>query len=228
MIDYSRHADVFKPHEFDKRVDVVGVGAIGSRITLSLAKLGVRDSTVWDDDIVEAHNVANQAYGVIDALVKPDKVVALQSKCENEAGVVINTNPVRVTKDNALNLSEVVFVAVDSMTARKEIYNALPHWCELLIDVRMGATEGRIYTIPLNSMTAKKGYESTLYADTPGKVGVCGTPLSIGPTAEIVSGMAVWQMLKWFRQEEGDYVGEDLENEVMFAVRPFLITTRNF
>ena len=35
---------VFEPSEFgDRRVDIIGVGAVGSKIALEVAKLGVRN-----------------------------------------------------------------------------------------------------------------------------------------------------------------------------------------
>ena len=52
-MEYSRQVNIFKPDEFNTPVHVIGVGATGSWLAPSLAKLGVKNIHVWDDDIVE-------------------------------------------------------------------------------------------------------------------------------------------------------------------------------
>src|SRR3989344_9586657 len=119
-VDPLRHLSVFKPHAFGtRRVDVIGCGATGSRIVLSLAKLGVENIHAWDFDTVEDHNLANQAFGLGDVgLLKVD---ALASLVQRGIGVAIQTHAEKV--DGSQSLGEVVFLLTDTMASRKEIWD---------------------------------------------------------------------------------------------------------
>ena len=69
MIDASRHVPLFDALQYDRDgggVEIVGCGATGSRVALELVKLGVRHFVLWDDDKVEDHNIANQAFEACD------------------------------------------------------------------------------------------------------------------------------------------------------------------
>ena len=62
MIDPTRHVLQFDPHVFyNRRVDVIGCGAVGGKIADMLGRYGVRNLHLHDGDIVEGHNVANQS-----------------------------------------------------------------------------------------------------------------------------------------------------------------------
>ena len=117
-IDPTRHLSVFSPHAFGKkRVDIIGAGATGSRIVLSLAKLGVENIHVWDFDKVEEHNIANQIYG-LENIGEP-KVRALADVIKKSTGTAITAHDERV--DGSKQLGEAVFLLTDTMESRKEI-----------------------------------------------------------------------------------------------------------
>lgn len=46
----------------DKKIAIIGLGAIGSPIAEALARGGVRQLTLWDEDIVEAGNICRSIY----------------------------------------------------------------------------------------------------------------------------------------------------------------------
>ncbi len=225
-VDPIRHLSVFSPAAFgQRRVDVVGAGATGSRIVLSLAKLGVENIHVSDFDTVEEHNIANQAYGLGD--IGFLKVDALARLVLRETGVRVHTHAERVTSDTILG--DIVFLLTDTMSSRKEIWDGalrLKLRTKLLVETRMGADSGRIYALNPNSPRHIKAWEATLYGDDEAEVSACGSSISVGPTAEIISGLAVWQMIRWFSIEQG---GEDvLDNEILFALRSMTTITRTF
>ena len=96
-LEVMRHLSVFSPHAFgNKRVDVVGAGATGSRIVFSLAKLGVANIHVWDFDKVEEHNIPNQVFSLSD--IGKFKGEALKEIVAAEAGEMQNIpdNNIRV------------------------------------------------------------------------------------------------------------------------------------
>jgi molybdopterin/thiamine biosynthesis adenylyltransferase len=225
-VDPIRHLSVFSPAAFgQRRVDVVGAGATGSRIVLSLAKLGVDNIHVWDFDKVEEHNVANQVFGLGD--IGSLKVEALARLVFEQTGVRIKTHAERVTGDTVLG--EIVLVLTDTMSSRKEIWDGalkLKLRTKLLIETRMGADSGRVYTLNPNKPGHIRAWESTLYGDDEAEMSACGTSISVGPTAEIISGLAVWQMVRWFSIEQG---GEDiLDNEIILSLRSMMTLSRTF
>lgn len=226
-VDPLRHLSVFSPDAFgDKRVDVIGCGATGSRIVLSLAKLGVENIHVWDFDRVEEHNLANQVFGIED--LGANKAEALSKIVLRDAGVKITAHDERV--DGSQELGAIVFLLTDTMASRREIWEQGIRYklaCSLLIETRMGADNGRVYSVNPNRLAQVREWEKTLYSDEEAEVSACGTSITVGPTAEIISGLAVWQMIRWFSVERG---GEDsLDNEILFFLRPTLtIINRSF
>jgi molybdopterin/thiamine biosynthesis adenylyltransferase len=217
-IDTSRHIDVFSPGALGNvRVDIIGVGATGSRVVLSLAKLGLENIHVWDFDIVESHNIANQAYRLGD--IGRLKVDALQEIVLDATGTRVTSHNEKV--DGSQKLGEIIFLLVDSMAARKEIWNKSIRnkiRVKLMIETRMGTDSGRIYTIVPADPDQIAKYEENLYEDVEAEVSACGTSMSVGPTAELISGLAVWQMIRWAAIKQGKQ--DKLNPEILFGLRP--------
>lgn len=225
-VDPLRHLSVFSPHAFGgRRVDVIGCGAVGSRVVLSLTKLGVGNIHAWDFDTIEEHNIANQVFG--QKHIGWSKVEALAQIVREATEAKIEAHNERV--DGSQSLGEVVFLLTDTMESRKEIWEKSLKFklgVKLLIETRMGADSGRIYTLNPSQLSHIKAWEETLYADDEAEVSVCGASISVGPTAEIISGLAVWQMVRAFAIECG---GEDeLENEIMISLRQTFVMSRQF
>lgn len=225
-VDPLRHLNVFKPVAFGaRRVDVIGCGATGSRAVLSLAKLGVENIHAWDFDRVEAHNIANQVYGLDD--VGHLKVDALAALVKQSTGVSINTHAEEV--DGSKPLGEVVFLLTDTMSSRKEIWEKglkLKLGTRLLVETRMGADSGRIYALNPNLLSHIRAWEAAWYPDEQTEVSACGASVSVGPTAEIIAGLAVWQMVRWFAIEGGEE--DTLDNEIIFGLRSMNTISRQF
>jgi molybdopterin/thiamine biosynthesis adenylyltransferase len=227
-LNITRHIDVFSPDDFGaRRVDVIGVGASGSRIVLSLAKLGIENIHVWDDDIVEAHNVPNQAFGMDD--VGKLKVEALKEIVKRQTGIDITTHAERV--DGKQVLGEVVFLLTDTMSSRKQIWNAGLKYksrTKLMIETRMGSDQGRVYVVNPTTPAHVRGWEAASdYGDEVAEVSACGASISVGPTAEFLSGLAVWQLITWFAiQQKKVEVPQD--NEILYGLREPTIVRRRF
>lgn len=225
-IDPLRHLSVFRPHAFgNRRVDVVGCGATGSRIALSLAKLGIENIHLWDDDVVEEHNIPNQVFDLGD--VGKFKVVALAEKIRSATGTAVVVHQERV--DGTQLLGEIVFLLVDSMESRKAIWEGTLKYklaTTFLVETRMGADEGRVYTLSPNRLEHVNAWEKTLYSDGEAEVSACGASVSVGPTAEIISGLAVWQLVRWFAVQDGAI--DDLDNQIIFNLRPMMLLNSKF
>lgn len=226
VINPIRHMSVFDPDKFgDQPVHVIGVGATGSRIALGLAKLGVRNLHLWDFDKVEEHNVANQVYGLKD--IGEFKVNALQKIIADQTGSEPIAHNAKV--DGKEGLEGYVFLLTDSMESRKEIWEggirANPDILAM-VETRMGRDSGRVYWVePFDEGQCEK-WEKTLCEDEEAETSLCGTAVTVGATAEVISGMAQWAFVRAFQQENEDL--ENKENEVVVAINPATSFARNF
>jgi len=197
MIDVTRHRDVFDPLKWGmKRVDVIGLGATGSKVALSLAKLGVQNIHGWDHDVVEDHNLANQAYD--QRHVGVTKTTALANVIERASSTLLAKHG-EWTPDTR-SWGQVVFCMVDSMTVRKQIFEKarINPFVQLVIDSRMGADMGYLHTYSPQDPVSLERYGASLFSDDDAitEVSACGTAITVGPTGDIISGLAVWQFLR--------------------------------
>ena len=227
MINPLRHYQIFQPEVFgNRRVDVIGAGATGSRVVVELVKLGVQNLHVWDFDHVESHNIANQVFGAADiGNLKAEAVAALAQRM-GSAGVTPHT--VAATPDD--KFGEVVFLLTDTMASRKAIFDGaikLRIGIRRLIETRMGVDQGRVYSIDPRVPAQINGWEKTLYEDTPAVQSACGTSITVGATAEVLAGLAVWQFIRWWKLEQGTSEA-GLDNEIIFGLEPPLLMRKTF
>ena len=226
-IDATRHLKIFDPDKFGaRRVDIVGVGATGSRIAMSIAKLGVRQLHLWDFDVVEPHNIPNQVFGNGD--VGKPKVEALAARIEADTGTKVYAHNEKVT--GRTRLGDYVFLLTDTMSSRKDIWEGAIRWkpsIKVMVETRMGSVEGRIYAVSPTNPDTVKAWEATLFSDEDKTVerSLCGTQITVGPTAEIISGMAVWTFIDTWRHEFDRKIDAP-PFETIFGVIPMMAITR--
>jgi molybdopterin/thiamine biosynthesis adenylyltransferase len=205
-LDVRRHMELFDPHTFNTPITVIGCGATGSWLTLALAKLGITNITVWDYDIVEEHNIPNQVFGLPD--VGESKVGQLYQHIEWTTGTKINIVNKAFTD---ARLSGIVFLMVDSMKARKEIFDnsiKMKNAVKLLVEPRMGLNEGRIYNVNPTDLNHIKRYEDCWYSDEDAEVSACGTSQTVITTALTVSAWCARQLINFHADIE-------LDNEIL-------------
>lgn len=220
-MDLLRQIDLFKPGEFKlKQIDVIGVGATGSYIVWLLSKIGLTNIHIWDDDDIESHNIPNQCF-MLDHVGK-SKVAAMKEMIKKGSGIDILEHEEKVI--DSQKLGNIVFLLVDSMAMRKTIWeNLLKHKIniECVIETRMSAASGRVYAIKPYDPTHIKSWEETLCSDDEAEVSSCGASISIAPTVSLVASVAVWQLIKWFNNQE-------VENEILISCRPWTMISRTF
>jgi len=159
-MDFRRQKGIFDPEVYKSvKVNIIGVGAVGSFIALALAKMSLSDIEVFDPDKVEEHNLPNQFYRRED--VDEFKVIALEDIVWKFAGV-------RITTHSELYINQplrgIVVCAVDSMDTRKDIWFQIrrQRLVELYVDVRMGGEVAWIFAI--KPALEREFYESNLYS----------------------------------------------------------------
>ena len=207
QLDISRHMTLFDAYQFgDKPVAVIGAGATGSWLVLQLAKLGISNITVWDFDIVEEHNIPNQLFGI--QHIGMPKVEALKQIILEQTGLEIK---VKNEKFESGRLTGYVFLMVDSMRARKDIWDRSikgKSAVDLLVEPRMGLNEARVYAVNPVDYKEQKAYEACWYPDDEAEVSACGTSQSVITTALLTASFAARQLIN-------HYSGTELSNEIL-------------
>ena len=106
--------EVFNPNNIKCPIHIIGVGATGSSIAELLRRVGIKNITIWDDDIVESKNVANQIY---------TNVSIGKKKTEALTNILTEINPdIDITQNGYYNgeyISGYVFLCVDNIEIHK-------------------------------------------------------------------------------------------------------------
>jgi molybdopterin/thiamine biosynthesis adenylyltransferase len=203
MSDLSiiRHQAIFDVTKNNPPIHIIGAGATGSRLWLSLVELGLTNISVYDFDHVEAHNLANQIYFKED-IGKP-KVFALahyyQRKTGHKPPAGFNFVNTKIEAKDEHSFPGIVFLLTDTMASRKEIFYGciLDKETFLMIETRMASSYGDVNVVnPFDPQQCDRWVNSLVDDDAETtEVSACGSSISVGPTASIIANMAVWQMI---------------------------------
>lgn len=183
---YQRQLGIFNPADHvDLTVDIIGAGGIGSPLVLALSKLGIKKIRVWDDDIVDHHNIPNQLF--------PMDTVG-QPKVEALAAVAKSFGECEVTAMNerwkGQPLEGIVISAVDNMATRQALFNHVKYnpKIQLFMDGRIGGQLIKVLSVlPMDPDWCDK-YKSTLHSDADSAELPC-TERSVIDVAFFVSAM---------------------------------------
>lgn len=159
---FRRQLDLLPLDRLGVPITVIGAGAVGSFTTLTLAKMGFSNLTVYDDDDVDSHNLPNQMYRLED--LGRRKTDALADLVRSFEGIEIRTIPSRF---DGGRLSGIVIGAVDSMASRQVIWNAVRFdpAVTLFMDARMGGLVSIVRPVrPTNAGDVRR-YEVSLHGD---------------------------------------------------------------
>ena len=189
-----RQRDLIPPAKLKEcRVTVVGVGAIGRQVALQLAAVGVPQMQLIDPDTVEVVNLAPQGY--LQGDLGREKVTATAELCR-QINPAVNIEQYQERFRRSMEIGEVLFCCVDSITTRKLIWEAVKDRVRLFVDGRMSAEVIRILAAADDA--SRQHYPTTLFVQAEAFAGTC-TAKSTIYTANIAAGMMVGQFAKWLR-----------------------------
>lgn len=159
----TRQLEIIPVEVLGQPITIIGAGAIGSFVTLTLAKMGFQDITVYDDDKIEVENLNCQFFRFSD--IGKNKAQALNELVKDFTGVDISFYPSRYEGGQKKGI---VISAVDSMAARQLVWDNHKEFAvgtKLIIDPRMGAETALCYAMNPLSPKDVESYEKTLYSD---------------------------------------------------------------
>lgn len=222
MADYSRHKEIFDPTTFDYPVHIIGCGATGSWVASMIGRLGVKNIHIHDFDIVEAHNLPNQAFdrsdlGKLKVRAVKDSLLMIDDEINQ-----VTMHEEAVTKDT--KLEGIVFLLTDTMSSRKDIFSGMMYNPSIsaVIETRMGTDCGNITVFdPARKDHIKKFQESLFDDDEVGvETSACGVAQTLAPTAMWTASAAVWQFLNIAKMlnEDGFITWDRINNYQMFGM----------
>lgn len=185
----TRQLSLIPTEVLDKRITIVGCGAIGSFLALSLAKMGATNLCLYDFDEVSIVNMSNQFFRFSD--IGKNKALALRDLIKDFTGVEVDAVPEAFT--SAQGMVGYIVSAVDSMIARKFIYDSVcstPNGVSIIIDPRMAAEQYTQYTIKVQEQAERTRYNKVMFDDSQTVEAPC-TAKSTVYTATLAAGCIV-------------------------------------
>jgi len=214
-------------------ITVVGAGGIGSWFTLLASRVGYK-IVIYDNDIVERHNIGGQLYYTKSIMRKKVDTLSRIIQDFSPQGEVL---PVDVFVDeNTLINTKIIISAVDNMKARNIIYNSFTNHLQeafndgytisenglylehsdgynlacLFIDGRLLAEQFQVYAVTPKSLSR---YAETLFSDDELEEEAC----SIKQTSHFAAGIA-FNMIRVLNNYVANFIDPDCGREVPFSI----------
>lgn len=216
-MDFWRQADIISQEDLNRHpISLIGAGGIGSPTALALAKMGVSRITVYDDDVVELHNLPNQIFRFSD--LEKSKVEGIADICRDFAGTEVVTVPERLADHP---LKGIVVSGVDSMASRKEIWERVKYniAVEFYCEARMGAEVFMIHSVNPTDPDDVEWYETTLYSDEEASELPC-TARAVIYNVFVISGLIANQVKKFS-------VGDPYHREIIMDLATMTLLTQS-
>ena len=96
-MDLNKSLEFFDPAKVNGRCHIIGCGSIGGNVAEALVRYGIEDIVLYDFDIVERHNIANQVFTEED-VAKIRAYIDKNLKIEGELKSEVALNIKRLTE----------------------------------------------------------------------------------------------------------------------------------
>ena len=198
-IDYTRQIEWFNPDKHEElKVTVVGCGGIGSFLVPHLAQMGIKNITVYDDDIVEVHNLPNQNFDLQHAGIQ--KVEACKQIVYERTGVIIEAIPERVHKMTKFDC-DVLMLGTDSISSREMCFRlASEHDVKCIIDGRLGGQYYQVFTVDMYKPDDVHQYQSYFFPQSEQEQPRCTAKaiiyIALDITSDMLRNLRCWIMNK--------------------------------
>ena len=205
-MDLSKCYDFFQPEKNDDGIPIVGCGSVGSTVAVLLARAGVTKMTLWDFDVVEPKNLANQMFRQQDVGVP--KVTAL-------ANILAEINPDIMDEIkfqdkgwDGQKMSGYVFLCVDNIELRKQIVEKHIDnpYIKAMFDFRTRLEDAQHYAADWSDYKMKKDFLASMNfshdeakEETP--VSACNVTLSVAPTVWVICALGVANFMNFWNEK---------------------------
>ncbi len=190
-MNLSKSYDFFQPEKCTDRIHIVGCGSVGATIAENLARAGLTKFTLWDFDMVEPKNLANQIFTQQD--IGNPKVEALTRILSDINPDITTDLQIKGCGWDGERLSGYVFLCVDNIDLRRRIVEKHINnpYVKAMFDFRTRLTDAQHYAADWSDFTQKKNFLGTMQfshdeAKEATPVSACNVELSVAPTVRII------------------------------------------
>ena len=186
------------------RVLVIGAGGLGAPVLLYLAAAGVGTLGVVDDDVVSLSNLQRQVIHTTPDVGAPKVESAAALIGRLNPHVTVETHPMRMTSDNAIDLIsryDIVCDGSDNFTTRYLASDACYLAKRPLVTAAVGIFDGTLTTLRAHERAADGKPNPTyrcLFPEPPppGTVPACAEAGILGALVGIVGSMAALEVIR--------------------------------
>lgn len=223
-MNLAKSAEFFSPEKCTDRIHLIGCGSVGSAVAELLARFGLVNVSLYDFDIVEDHNLANQMFTTKN-LYKP-KLEGIYDRW-----VEINPEAAKTIKLygdgwDGQKLSGYVFMCVDNIELRRRIVEENKYNLNIkaMFDFRTALTEGQHYAADWSKQKDISAFLDTMdfthaEAEKNVPVSACKVSLCVMPTVWSVAMAGVTNFVNFVK---------DKKLERSMIVKPFEFETLVF
>jgi molybdopterin/thiamine biosynthesis adenylyltransferase len=191
---FTRHSAWFGEKKDRPPIHIVGCGAVGSNAAMLLARLGFTEFHLYDGDVVEDYNCANQAFGRYQiGMLKTEALEFVLTDFRSDIVCHLHGKFTETTDmAHKTGRGGFVFLGVDSFSARRSIVDQIRKLVResgaivpVIIDFRLGFDFGRSFFLyPLESLETNEAWYHTLKDDNevtelPCTMKICPAPVSL-------------------------------------------------
>lgn len=206
-MNLSKSFEFFNPESVKERIHIIGCGSVGSTVAELLARFGLVNVSLYDFDIVEEHNLANQMF-TTKHLYKPK----IEAVCER--WVEINPDAAKTIKLfgdgwNGEKLSGYVFLCVDNIELRKRIVeeNKYNQNIKAMFDFRTALVSAQHYAADWNKQKSIQALLDTMdfthaEAEKNVPISACKVSLCVMPTVWSVAMTGVVNFINFVKDKE--------------------------
>lgn len=201
-MNLSKSLEFFDPSMCKERIHIIGCGSVGSTLAELLARFGLTKMSLYDMDIVEPKNIANQMfYAKHVSQPKVDAVKEMIIEINPEAE--IKTHPNGWTDQP---LDGYVFIAVDNIDTRRKIVeaNQYNNYVKAIFDFRTGLTDGQHYAADWSIVKDRKNLLAFMQftheeAKLNSQFTACNIELCVAPTVRLLCNVGVANFINFVK-----------------------------
>lgn len=206
-MDLSKSYEFFQPEKVGGRIHIIGCGSVGSTLAENLARCGVTNMTLWDFDVVEPKNIANQMFTQGD--VGHPKVEALSYILKDINPDIEGKLELQPDGWNGKLLSGYIFLCVDSIELRRKIVEAHMNspYVKAVFDFRTSltsaqhyATDWKDYKMKQNLLNSMQFSHEEAADETP--VSACGITLGVATTVRLICALGANNFINFIKSGE--------------------------
>lgn len=222
-MDLAKSYDFFQPEKCKDTIHIIGCGSVGATVAECLARFGLTNFKLYDFDVVEPHNLANQIF-TTDHLYKP--------KTESTLDILSRINPDIAKTARLYNegyqgqrLNGYVFLCVDNIDLRRKIAsdNKNNPYIKAMFDFRTRLVDAQHYAAAWDCPAMVESFLSTMNfsheeaeAETP--MSACKVALSVTPTVRTICYLGCVNFINYVKNGVGALKKMVLANPFSFEL----------